>query len=113
MSKDVWVRIPPGAPFIKELTMIEHLYTLLILHALGDYVFQSDFLAQTKGTNWWHLIIHSLLYTVPFYLYFGYDHRVITLLVSHVVIDALKARYNAIDYISDQCLHLWVLLVLF
>ena len=54
---------------------MELLYKLIVCHFLGDYVLQVDFLAKTKGSNWWHLIAHCFLYTLPFYVAFGFDWR--------------------------------------
>jgi hypothetical protein len=75
---------------------------------LGDYVMQTDFLARTKGESWWHLLAHCVTYTVPFAVVFGVDWRVAWLLLTHIVIDALKARWKVIDYLMDQSLHLLV-----
>lgn len=90
---------------------IARLYILLACHMLGDYVFQSDFLARTKGENWWHLLAHCVTYTVPFALVSGIDWRIGILLATHIVIDALKARWHAIGYASDQAAHLLTLAV--
>lgn len=91
------------------MAVIQRLYLLLISHFIGDYVLQTDFLAKTKGENWYHLIIHSLLYTVPFYIVFGFDIRLAILFASHMLIDAVKARHKFIGYAGDQILHLMVL----
>ena len=86
-------------------------YQLLVCHFIGDYVLQNDFIAKTKGENWWHLIAHCFLYTVPFALLFGVDGRLILLLISHFVIDAQKARWKMISYIADQLYHILILLI--
>lgn len=78
---------------------------IIFCHLIGDYVLQSRFIAESKGSNWYHLLIHCFLYIVPFYIAFGYDYRIWILLVSHIIIDPLKARYGEIDYITDQLLH--------
>ena len=85
------------------------IYELLACHMLGDYVMQTEFLARTKGGSWWHLLAHCVTYTVPFAVAFGVDWRVAWLLSTHVVIDALKARWNVIGYLMDQSLHLLAL----
>ena len=81
------------------------LYKIIICHLLGDYVLQIDFIAKTKGENMYHLIVHCLLYTLPFVICFGYDWRFYVLLVSHILIDVLKARFKRISYTQDQILH--------
>lgn len=35
-------------------------------HGLGDYVFQSDWMAKGKVCRWWPAFAHGLTYTVPF-----------------------------------------------
>lgn len=89
---------------------ITNLYILLMCHMLGDYVFQTDFLALSKGKNWWHLLAHCVTYTVPFAVAFGVDQRILILFASHMLIDAMKARWNAIGYVADQVTHLLVVL---
>lgn len=88
---------------------MELIYQLVACHAIGDYVLQNDFLARTKGENWWHLIIHCILYTIPFSLVFGFDGWIFYLFATHMIIDALKARYNKVDYVMDQIYHFCVL----
>lgn len=74
--------------------MIEKIFVIILCHLFGDYVLQCDFIAQTKGSNWYHLLVHCFLYVLPFYICFGFDWRIILLLITHIVIDSLKARYK-------------------
>ena len=93
------------------MAVIDTIILLIICHMLGDYFLQGDFIASTKGKNWYHLIVHCMLYIVPFILIFGLDWRVYVLLVSHIIIDPLKARYNKITYIQDQIMHYLILII--
>lgn len=92
---------------------IELILKLIFCHLVGDYVLQSDFIAKTKGENWYHLLVHCTLYILPFYIVFGLTWQLLFIFVVHVVIDSLKARYNRINYITDQCCHYVVMLVYF
>ena len=78
---------------------------IVFCHLIGDYVLQSDFIASTKGKNWYHLFVHCALYCVPFLLVFGLSWQLAIIFISHLIIDPLKARYNKITYIQDQTLH--------
>lgn len=89
--------------------MAEIIYKMVACHAIGDYVLQNDFLAKTKGNNWWHLIIHCILYSVPFTVCFGLDWLILYLIGTHIVIDATKARYSKINYVMDQVFHFIIL----
>ena len=50
---------------------MEILLKIIMCHLIGDYVLQCDFIAQTKGKNWYHLLLHCFLYILPFMLYLG------------------------------------------
>ncbi len=83
----------------------ELIFKLILCHLLGDYVLQIDYLAKTKGNNFYHLLAHCFLYAVPFYICFGFIWQLIPLISLHIIIDLLKARYKLIPYWLDQLLH--------
>lgn len=85
--------------------MTERLFVILICHLIGDYVLQTRFVAESKGENWYHLFVHCLLYSVPFYLAFGWCWQLALVTIPHFPIDALKARYGKLNYANDQILH--------
>lgn len=85
--------------------MLEKLFILILCHLVGDYVLQIDFIAKSKGTNVYHLLVHCFLYCLPFYIAFGFVWKLIPLLVLHIAIDLLKARYKLVPYWLDQVLH--------
>lgn len=91
--------------------MLETIIKLIFCHLLGDYVLQVDFIAQTKGKNWYHLFVHCALYCLPFYIVFGFNWQLVFIFATHCIIDPLKARYNKINYITDQVLHYLCMLV--
>ena len=87
------------------MIILETLFKLVLCHLVGDYVLQIDFIAKSKGTNVYHLLVHCLLYCLPFYIAFGFVWQLIPLLVLHIVIDLLKAKYKVMPYWLDQVLH--------
>ena len=89
---------------------MNNLVWLVFCHLIGDYVLQSDFLATTKGKNWYHLIVHCALYCMPFTVVFGITWHIGVLLATHIVVDAMKARYGVLSYIGDQAFHYLILL---
>ena len=84
---------------------------LIFCHLIGDYVLQTDFIAKTKGDNWYHLLVHCFLYIVPFFYVFGMTWQLAVILITHIIIDSLKARYKIINYTTDQVLHYLIMLV--
>lgn len=91
--------------------MIKTILELIFCHLIGDYVLQSDYIATTKGDNWYHLLVHCFLYCVPFYVAFGVTWQLPIVFVVHVFVDALKARYKKINYTTDQILHYIILCI--
>ena len=91
--------------------MAELIFKLICCHLVGDYVLQIDFIAKTKGENWYHLFVHCMLYCLPFYICFGFDWRLGVLLAAHLIVDPLKARYKKINYVQDQLIHYVTMLI--
>ncbi|AEV28719.1 Protein of unknown function (DUF3307) [Sphaerochaeta pleomorpha str. Grapes] len=88
------------------------------LHLLGDFYFQSDTMAEKKRTAFSMVIVHGLIYALPFLLVFAFGNIVafFVLVVSHVLLDALKfvvertLGSNGVAFVFDQLLHLLCLL---
>jgi len=85
--------------------MIKGMIDCIFCHLVGDYVLQIDFIAKTKGENWYHLFVHCLLYILPFRVVYGVGWRLAVLFATHIIVDALKARYKKITYTQDQIAH--------
>lgn len=85
---------------------------LILCHLIGDYVLQVDFIANSKGDNFYHMFVHCALYCVPFYFFYGISWQLAFIFITHVIVDLLKARYKKIDYKTDQILHYIVLMIL-
>ena len=86
--------------------MIKTIMLFVMCHMVGDYLFQTDFIAQTKGSNWYHMIVHCVLYCVPFALAFGLTWQLVAIGFMHCIVDTCKARYKVINYTQDQIIHL-------
>ena len=93
--------------------MFEKILVLVFCHLIGDYVLQCDFIAKTKGENRYYMLVHCLLYCVPFYLVFGMTWQLGVILLIHSIVDLLKASFNKISYTADQVIHYLTLLVYF
>ena len=93
---------------------------LIFAHLLGDFTFQSQYLATTKGNNVVSLIAHSGIWTgtilIAAYL-IGYEINMIDvwlLLLIHALADYVKAKpigfYKELDplgagLVLDQIIH--------
>ncbi|NQV90435.1 DUF3307 domain-containing protein [Candidatus Uhrbacteria bacterium] len=86
----------------------------MALHMIGDFPFQSPWMIQGKETSWEVLVYHCMTYTAMFVL--GLLHPELAshitvqglalIFVSHILIDAAKARWKWIKQIwVDQLLH--------
>ena len=91
---------------------MELIYKFVVCHLLGDYVLQIDFISKTKADNNYHLLVHCLLYTLPFYIITGLDWRLIVLFIIHIIIDYRKCK-GKIDYVADQICHYCVIIMVY
>jgi hypothetical protein len=86
---------------------ISTLLIWLACHFVGDFAFQSTWMSVEKGKSWEVNFYHCATYTAVFVLFARPSYLAIAiLLVTHFIIDSLKARYKLIGPIwVDQCLH--------
>lgn len=65
----------------------------LLLHLLGDYITQSDWMARNKRKNTFACLCHVILYSLPF-LFLGSAGAVLVVCSTHFLIDRFGlARY--------------------
>jgi hypothetical protein len=81
----------------------------LILHLIGDYVTQSDWMAQNKTKREWPALCHAIVYSLPFLVLAGFTERGgaawIVILWTHFFIDRYRlARYVvwAKEWLADK-----------
>lgn|SRR5699024_6985122 len=68
----------------------------LILHLIGDYITQTDRMANEKVKDIRMALLHAFVYSVPFYIFI--DMSIIaflTIFLTHAIID----RYRVVKYI--------------
>lgn len=95
------------------------LILLFSLHFIGDFAFQSHWMAMEKGKSWEVLTYHVCTYTAGFCLLLAIPGSgatalgVLVIFVTHFIEDAAKGRYGLIKSIwLDQSIHLAVLIFL-
>lgn len=67
----------------------------LILHLIGDYVTQSDWMAQNKTKSTWAAFCHATVYSLPFLLIASWPAWLV-IWSTHLIIDRFRlARYVA------------------
>lgn len=66
----------------------------LVAHLVGDYLFQSDWMAQNKTKSVRAAMIHAITYTLPFLLLTQSFWALFTITMTHALIDHYRlARY--------------------
>jgi len=79
----------------------------LILHLVGDYVTQSQWMAENKTKRFWPAWAHALVYSLPFLL-IGSEAAWLVILWSHFLIDRYSlAKY--VVYAKNRVLDPWSL----
>jgi Protein of unknown function (DUF3307) len=66
----------------------------LLVHALGDYILQSDWMANNKTKHWWPALAHAAIYSLPFILFQPSAAAWLVIFGTHFLIDRYRlARY--------------------
>ena len=79
----------------------------LILHLIGDYITQTDYMANNKTKSLPVAFLHAFVYTIPFILVTQSIIALFVILISHAIIDRYRlARYVifAKNYLNDRTL---------
>lgn len=79
----------------------------LILHLIGDYITQTDWMAREKVKQNWAAIVHAAVYGLPFWLLTDSSWAIFVIMYSHYLIDRWRlARYVvfAKNWITDRSL---------
>lgn len=93
------------------MTITPYVSVFLLCHVLGDFYFQSQALSQKKQTSWPHLLLHGLLYALPFVaagiyitLYTGISPwmPIGIAVIAHLLIDILK---RTVEHTIPSCVH--------
>ena len=99
---------------------MEKILWLLAGHLLGDFPFQSEWMAANKGSSWEINTYHALVYTASILIVAEIGgiylpvQALLLLFTSHFFIDPLKARWKIIQNIwADQLIHFIVILLVF
>lgn len=65
----------------------------ILLHLVGDYITQTQWMADNKVRRWWPAVLHASIYALPF-LMLGSLRAVLVIWATHVVIDRFSpAKY--------------------
>jgi hypothetical protein len=95
----------------------------LIGHILGDYYFQTNKMAQLKGENFKHLLIHGFTYAIPYMIIFLFMEKTkllllgfLIIIIIHLIVDIIKfmiiktwktkIQKDWILYLIDQSIHI-------
>lgn len=70
-------------------------FEILLAHLVGDYLLQSDWMANEKTRRWWPAWVHGVTYGLPFLFITQNPWALGVIVVSHVVID----RYRLVRYL--------------
>ncbi|MCR0405062.1 DUF3307 domain-containing protein [[Clostridium] innocuum] len=92
----------------------------IIFHVVGDFYLQSDEVAKNKENLNTFMLIHSIIYSIPFVLLFIYFKINVSLMIiitlSHLLIDVcsvkLKNKYKekeCLIFCSDQFIHIFII----
>lgn len=70
-------------------------------HLVGDYVIQSDWMAQQKTKRWFPAILHGLTYGLPFVLITQSPLALLVIVGTHILIDHYRLARHIV-WVKNQ-----------
>ncbi|ASR76537.1 hypothetical protein SEA_SAMISTI12_116 [Streptomyces phage Samisti12] len=68
----------------------------VLLHFVGDYIIQTDWMAQLKTKRWAPAIVHGVTYGVPFLFVTMSPIALAVIIVTHIVIDHYRLARHVV-----------------
>lgn len=69
---------------------------IILAHLVGDYLLQTDWMAQEKTKRWLPAILHGLAYTLPFLLITTSPWALLVIGGTHIVIDRYRLAKHVV-----------------
>lgn len=67
-----------------------------LAHMVGDYLIQSDWMAQEKTRRWWPAVAHGVTYCVPFLFVTQSVAALAVIVGTHIVIDRYRLARHVV-----------------
>ncbi len=74
----------------------EVIASVVLAHMVGDYLIQSDWMAQEKTKRWWPAIAHAVSYGLPFLLITQSVLALAVIVGTHAVIDRYRLARHVV-----------------
>lgn len=73
---------------------MEYIGAILLAHLVGDYLLQTEYMANAKLRSWLWALVHGFVYTLPFVFITQSPWALLTIALTHAIIDRYRlARY--------------------
>lgn len=80
---------------------LETLLLIFWLHFFADFVLQSHNMASNKSTNNWWLSWHIIVYSIPFWVFFGFKYALVNGAL-HFITDYFSSRASSFCWRHEQ-----------
>jgi hypothetical protein len=69
---------------------------ILLAHLAGDYILQSDWMANAKTSRWWPAVCHAVTYGLPFLIFVRSPWALLAIVGTHAVIDRYRLARHVV-----------------
>jgi hypothetical protein len=74
----------------------EYVLWLVLAHAAGDYLIQTDWMATEKTKRWWPAVVHAVTYGLPFIPLVPSVWAWLVIVGTHAVIDRYRLARHVV-----------------
>lgn len=84
------------------ITLGVFLFYGLILHFLGDYIFQDNWMATKKTSSFFPAFIHAIVYSLPFMFLLSFHPLSLVIPITHFFIDRYRLAVYWIKLVNNN-----------
>lgn len=74
---------------------------ILVAHLVGDYLFQSHWMAIEKVNRWLPAVVHGVTYTIPFLFVTQSIPALLVICITHIIIDHYRLAKH-VSWLKNQ-----------
>ena len=72
------------------MQLTEVLFISILLHFVGDYLLQNNWMANEKIKSFLPALIHATIYSLPFFILTNFSPLILIILITHFFIDRYR-----------------------
>ena len=84
-----------------------------ICHLIGGFCIQNHMTEKLRRKHWYMIVVHALLYCIPFLIVYHLNHRLIILFLAQVLLSYCVTKYKELTYFREHIISIGIAMLLY